>query len=1377
MADKEPLKKRIEKYLDKIDLVSFANTEYEAGLSEELDPIAKIGFDPEVVETIKENREGFNPDTTDNAYYNLDGEGGVSIGSNLLSSKAVISHEFRHRGFAVLSSMYEENPKGFSEEYGQGAVEILKRFMDYNSVHELDNEMWDNIDEEFINPKGKTTSYADHHENKIEKTRKFQAYRSGEDKGTSDEDKEFFDSYLELERAASDMLEEKRTDGSNYEPQEGLSGPEGWAKNITDKVTKKFNQGGIVESNEDYFARLQKEIEDEASGVNTQSVAEKYNAEMDDLEKRIKEMGLVKGNDITATELASFALDFVPLVGDIKGALDTASDIYLELKKEEPNYTYVGILATTGIAATAVGTVPFVGDAAAMALRKGARKFGLEDKYDLALKTVDENQDKIVGEITETLGRETVDAFGRGIGGAIKDSTEGLDEAVDFGAKVTSGATQDNVVASFASKAENDPVGNKMSSDNSFGAKSQGSDVVGSKMDRDNSFSGRSQSTESESPTTESQTSRAFFKGGLATSEEEPVLQMSEPETTTSNVIPDIISRPTKAKPRNRLDIKRRVNKGMSYPELIYDNVIGTDNDYDSFGEQMARAFNEDEIGFVKTVGTEMAKGAWDFIKSPVEGTKEIVKGIYDSSERLATDNIDSRLQDMFGVSYEEATDEQVNKVRESTIGDTLTVSELIPAAGLAVKGGSIVGKSAINAISKNSIAKEGWKPVGEIPTPQTNVGVNNGIVQKPVRNPDDVLTQAEVSPFILEVGKSDGFYSTVVTGIKNMPISKKKGITGHMASKYLSKKINTSQTALHWSGILNDLDSPENRNKTYTRPELVKLAEEVMPNVKVYKKNYEGRYNKNLDDTNIGSKRRSEPRYLSTQRIQRFFPDIEKIENPQTNPAGYLARSRVEDLETEMGAPDNNIAQNAIESLVKPALEKQIKNNDDYVELLAVNTNPRGVGSEMSESHWGQENVLAHARVSYYSNDPSVNLSNLYMTKKRDYAVLEEIQSDMVQETNVVSKQRQDRGETNMPFEDSEPRFANSKENLYTNSELRDYSRTNNTDKHIEKDHRDRILSNFAHTMFNVSNNQAIPANFTPEAEGSFKKFLEGINPRPGEQLEPSQVEAGFHLWFREMRNDNSAEYQMIKDDARNEVNEGYISETEVPEYIEERHLKYLEKKFNLGEEGSDFKGAYEYIPADAKEFFRKIQNPEDSYFLAAVSNYVFGEDVFAATNNHQFDDFNDYIDYWIPSDEPDVSDISMLKRTDTTRMSVLMAMRDAKAKGINVMYVPSPSVISQAHSFPEEMAENVYTDSLNKALNIINSQTKGKLKVSKENPPNVLFTGEKVPHYNRDNVNIPELELEVATKIDFSDIDIPEGPVSFNYNKGGLVPKPERV
>ena len=250
-----------------------------------------------------------------------------------------------------------------------------------------------------------------------------------------------------------------------------------------------------------------------------------------------------------------------------------------------------------------------------------------------------------------------------------------------------------------------------------------------------------------------------------------------------------------------------------------------------------------------------------------------------------------------------------------------------------------------------------------------------------------------------------------------------------------------------------------------------------------------------------------------------------------------------------------------------------------------------------------------------------------------------------------------------------------------------------------------------------------------------------------------------------------------MIKDDARNEVNEGYISETEVPEYIEERHLKYLEKKFNLGEEGSDFKGAYEYIPADAKEFFRKIQNPEDSYFLAAVSNYVFGEDVFAATNNHQFDDFNDYIDYWIPSDEPDVSDISMLKRTDTTRMSVLMAMRDAKAKGINVMYVPSPSVISQAHSFPEEMAENVYTDSLNKALNIINSQTKGKLKVSKENPPNVLFTGEKVPHYNRDNVNIPELELEVATKIDFSDIDIPEGPVSFNYNKGGLVPKPERV
>ena len=37
--------------------------------------------------------------------------------------------------------------------------------------------------------------------------------------------------------------------------------------------------------------------------------------------------------------------------------------------------------------------------------------------------------------------------------------------------------------------------------------------------------------------------------------------------------------------------------KGMGYGELILDNIIGLDNEYDSFGEKLGRQINEDEIG------------------------------------------------------------------------------------------------------------------------------------------------------------------------------------------------------------------------------------------------------------------------------------------------------------------------------------------------------------------------------------------------------------------------------------------------------------------------------------------------------------------------------------------------------------------------------------------------------------------------------------------------------------------------------------------------------------------------------------------------------------------------------------------------------------
>jgi hypothetical protein len=69
----------------------------------------------------------------------------------------------------------------------------------------------------------------------------------------------------------------------------------------------------------------------------------------------------------------SLLLDFVPVVGDIKGAYETVDMIASELEKDDPNYALIGILGGVGAAATIIGLVPGIGDAAQKAIMAGAR--------------------------------------------------------------------------------------------------------------------------------------------------------------------------------------------------------------------------------------------------------------------------------------------------------------------------------------------------------------------------------------------------------------------------------------------------------------------------------------------------------------------------------------------------------------------------------------------------------------------------------------------------------------------------------------------------------------------------------------------------------------------------------------------------------------------------------------------------------------------------------------------------------------------------------------------------------------------------------------------------------------------------------------------
>lgn len=132
--------------------------------------------------------------------------------------------------------------------------------------------------------------------------------------------------------------------------------------------------------------------------------------------------------------------------------------------------------------------------------------------------------------------------------------------------------------------------------------------------------------------------------------------------------------------------------KGLSYTDLLVDNIIGLDNEYESFGEAFGKSFNEDELGTLKNMAVSAYEGAKEFVTSPIETTKDVATEISDSVSRLGAESLDGRIKRMYGVGYQDATEEQVTKAREAVIGDAITASSLVPAA----KGVTTVAKAAI---------------------------------------------------------------------------------------------------------------------------------------------------------------------------------------------------------------------------------------------------------------------------------------------------------------------------------------------------------------------------------------------------------------------------------------------------------------------------------------------------------------------------------------------------------------------------------------------------------------------------------------------------------------------------------------------------------
>lgn len=141
--------------------------------------------------------------------------------------------------------------------------------------------------------------------------------------------------------------------------------------------------------------------------------------------------------------------------------------------------------------------------------------------------------------------------------------------------------------------------------------------------------------------------------------------------------------------------------KGMNYSELFVDNIFGLDNDYLSAGEGLKQAIKSDPIGFLKNAGISAYEGAKQAVTQPLTTAEALLSGLYDSGVNVARTlgpdptYLNDALQEMYGVTYDEATDEQVTAAREALFGDVFNVAGVVPGVGALAKGASALSKSA----------------------------------------------------------------------------------------------------------------------------------------------------------------------------------------------------------------------------------------------------------------------------------------------------------------------------------------------------------------------------------------------------------------------------------------------------------------------------------------------------------------------------------------------------------------------------------------------------------------------------------------------------------------------------------------------------------
>jgi hypothetical protein len=176
------------------------------------------------------------------------------------------------------------------------------------------------------------------------------------------------------------------------------------------------------------------------------TTAQRQADELDELMAKYEDDDDVSKDPYTWQEISNAAMDFTPVLSDVKGIVETGEDLSSEWQKENPDYTYMGIVGGAGLLGAAVGAAPVIGDYASKALRSGARKYGrgLASYADDAITPTDDAFDAFVDDIS--IPSASLDATREGIHAASDSVTEG---AIDTVADAGGGGVNDLLEGSF----------------------------------------------------------------------------------------------------------------------------------------------------------------------------------------------------------------------------------------------------------------------------------------------------------------------------------------------------------------------------------------------------------------------------------------------------------------------------------------------------------------------------------------------------------------------------------------------------------------------------------------------------------------------------------------------------------------------------------------------------------------------------------------------------------------------------------------------------------------------------------------------------------------------------------------------------------------